>query len=147
MEKTHLRQATLDDLAAIHQINDSLNLYIPNSYWIRKYWIKSQIETGNYWVATIADKVVGAMCIKEEENELLIVAIAVDKEFRSRQIGKTLVNQAKKIARKRKKKELTVGSFVAYKVKDFYCRCGFKLLSEMGDYNGWLYYNFVIKLD
>ena len=63
-----------------------------------------------------------------------------------KKLGKKLIDFAKEISLKNNIPLLTVGSFVEYKLENFYTKCGFTKEKELGSYNGHPYYKFFMNL-
>ena len=146
--------ATSDHVEEIIEINHQFRtifsnkgLRIPFTRYFRKDCVLKEIELGNQFVVREDSEVVGAMGLKMLDKEAYIESLAVKSDRHGRGIGKNLVDFAKRRARKERKPLLTVESFCVYGVKDFYLKCGFKIDSELGEYEGHKCYCFSMGLE
>lgn len=142
----NIRQANLDDLAAIKEVADLLYIEMPDFVWNTEEFIKKQIERGEYFVAEENDKIVGIVSLRERNKMLYIETLAVAKDIQSSGIGKKLIDFAKQFAKENNFKILRTTSFYEYGIKDFYIKQDFRLLDEPGEYGGHKFYRLETKV-
>ena len=131
-----IRKADSKDIAAIKKIADLLYLDIPGFDWNDEYFIKGQIEKGEYYLVEKDGIAVGAISLRDRNGRLYIETLAVAKDIQTRGVGTKLVEFAKQFARENGFKILRTTSFYEYGVKDFYIKQGFRLFDEAGEYGG-----------
>lgn len=98
--------------------------------WADRSWIEQNLK--HFFVA-IDDfgRIAGAVCVKIDWfDSSHLVTLAVFPEYQKMGIGRALVEFAKKHARAKKKTKMTLGSYVAYNKREFYEKCGFRLVGE-----------------
>ncbi len=139
-------KAKIDNVKDIVLLNKQFHLNIPNFYWDTKKWISSEIKKGNYYVLIKDSSILGAMDIEKKKREYHISTIAVKKEMHGKNLGRRLIDFAKKIAIKGKVPLLTICSFVDYNLEGFYTKCGFTKRDKLGDYEGHPYFKFFMRL-
>lgn len=136
-----IEPADIQDLESIERINKQLHLDDPDFKWDQKEWISEEIRNGNFFVLRQNGLVCGAICLIPKEGQLTIETIAVDKEKQRIGFGRKLIEFAFNNARKGNMTKVGVGSFIYYEAKDFYLKCGFRLVKTAF----WCtsYYNFI----
>lgn len=142
----NIRQANLEDVGAIKEIAGLLYIETPGFVWNNKDFIEKQIERGEYWVAEVDGKVVGIVSLLDRNGVLYIETLAVTKDIQAKGIGSSLVDFAKKFARKKGFVALRTTSFYEYGVKDFWLKQGFKLLKRSSGYEGRQFHHLEFRL-
>jgi N-acetylglutamate synthase-like GNAT family acetyltransferase len=141
-----ITKARKEDTKEIALINKQFHLEIPNFYWNSEKWVSSEIKKGNYYILVEESSILGAIALEKNKKEYEISTIAIKKEMHGKSLGKKLIDFAKEIAIKDKIPLLTVGSFVDYKLEEFYTKCGFTKENKLGNYKGHSYFKFFMKL-
>ena len=150
--------ATLKELEAIVSINDQfrasfekLGEVYPLTEEFGEVGVREEIENRDEFVMVDNGQVVGALClpmVREDipKNEGYIEGLAVREDSHGEGIGRKLIEFAKRKSIQAKKSVLTVESFCLFDVRDFYLKCGFNLIPELGEFGGYDYYQFSMPL-
>lgn len=141
-----ITKARKEDAEEIALLNKQFHLDIPNFYWNSKKWVYSEIEKGNFYTLIDNKSILGAIDIEKDKEEYSISTIAVKEDMHGKNLGKRLIEFAKKKAIKEKIPLLTVESFVDYNLEGFYTKCGFTKNDKLGKYKGHNYFKFFMKL-
>ncbi|GEM_PF-4207333 len=142
-----IRKATIRDLPIIQRIvKRELYLPIPGFHWHIKRNIAENIRGSQHFVAVKKGDIVGIIGFIFSKECSAIEMLAVVRRARGRGVGQQLVKFARRTARLRGNKLLTVCSFYEYRAEDFYRKAGFQLLSKPGIFNGHKYHRFVTAL-
>lgn len=141
-----ITKARKEDAEEIALLNKQFHLDIPNFYWDSEKWISSEIEKGNFYILLENTQILGAIDIEKDKKEYSISTIAVKENMHDKNLGKKLIEFARKKAIKEKIYLLTVDSFVDYNLENFYTKCGFTKNNKLGNYKGHKYFKFFMKL-
>lgn len=118
--------ATLEDLEAIQDLHDQLDLPGEDQYWAKEPIILNRIIYGRLHTAKNG-QLYGAMGLQPQHNFLQIETLAVDCSSKRKGIGRMLVDHAMQMTKELRKPELRVASRFEYGAKEFYLKCGFSL--------------------
>ena len=110
MNTSHIRKATVDDVATIAALTDvAYEKYVP------RIGVKPQPMTTNYvemvqtaqiWVVEQANEITGVLVLEAEPDHLLIYSIAVRPDMQKRGIGRQLMAFAEQEARRQDYNEI-----------------------------------------
>lgn len=146
METITIRKAHDKDAKAIVEIINILKLDMSEFVWSDIDFVRKQISQGEYFVAQVADAVVGIISLRQRKKVIHIETLAVLPGHRLKKIGTRLVDFAKQFTKEKELKDLCACSFLEYHIGDFYHRQGFSLLPKPGEYQGRKYHIFVTKV-
>lgn len=104
MNTSHIRKATVDDVATIAALtNAAYEKYVP------RIGVKPQpmttdyaqmLQTAQIWVVEIANEIVGVLVLEAERDHLLIYSIAVRPDMQKQGIGRQLMAFTEQEARR-----------------------------------------------
>jgi N-acetylglutamate synthase-like GNAT family acetyltransferase len=121
--------ATLDDLEAIQELHDQLDLPGEPVFWALRSTIRSFMKKNSLFVSK-EHAILGAIGVEDYSRYLRIESLAVDPSAQGRGVGRSLVDYAREVAATRGLRELQVGSREVYGARPFYLSCGFKIIEE-----------------
>lgn len=133
-----IKKAILKDIPIICRVYKQITLPNYDFKWDQKWWIEKTVRAGKFF--KIDHK--AFISLEGDGHELEITTLVISKRYHKKGYGKRLVEFAFKRAKNSGHVLVTVGSFIHYKVKDFYLNCGFKFVGEMDDAGGCPYYDF-----
>lgn len=137
-----IRRARVRDFPAIQSLVDLLHLPgIADQPWLAPDETTAAIRDRRYWLALDGTTPLGTIRIDEHPRLLEIVNLAVAPAARGDGVGRALVAYAQRLAHHRRR-DLHVGSFHEYGVREFYLRCGFTQQPRDGTIQGHPYYRF-----
>lgn len=128
-----LRKAEQKDFDMIYKIKlEAMKEYITQTWgWdeeLQKKFHKEEVETENIYIVETDGKAIGTIGINEKDNYILVNRIYLLKEFQSKGIGSSLLND---IIAKNKSKEIKLGVLkVNSRAKKLYEKLGFETYGE-----------------
>jgi GNAT superfamily N-acetyltransferase len=144
----HLVKAQPSDVEGIATLNRQFHLPVKNFIWDTPEWVDHEARTGSYYVARDEKGLAGALCLhfKRAVRNGVLEAIAVREDLHGQGIGRMMIKNAKDLCRRNGMKNLLVGSFHRYGLKEFYERCGFTCDPKPARYQGEKYHLFRMKI-
>lgn len=144
-------QAAPEDLDAIISLNSQLCLNDIDCWWDKPSRVLEKINQSSFYVLKHKKPVLGAMCLHMfsdiNPGEAWIETLAIHPDHHQKGYGSLLIDFAKHRAKENNKTLLTVGSFCAYRVREFYLKCGFRIEPGIHFYKGlYPFYWFYMEL-
>jgi len=127
-----IRKATLKDLNEIINIeNESFNIHDRFSKEVIKYHIKKS----HTYVYEYNKSIIAYLIYIPYKKSIRIYSIAVKKNYRNKKIATKLINHIINIAKKQRKKYLSLEVSVLNKIAiNFYKKLGFKPIKQLKKY-------------
>lgn len=126
--KIGYKRASISDIKFIQNLNKK---YLPYSDHVSAFFfVSNEIHYQDYFLLLYNGKPVGAVDFSNDGFSLDIEAIAIQKPYQRKGLGRLAIELGEKLARKYGCDKIFAGSYCIFKAKGFYESCGFSLIES-----------------